>query len=251
MKTEKTKKILKRLHWGILGFFGAGLLFAVLSPLLFRMFPSLGAAALLAKTGAAVCVIWMLSAWYFLGSLLFSPGLRNRLIGNISAVKERDEREEWITGRAAKDVFFVTLAGLLAVGIWGMSTVNVFFIHKQTPGLKPDARFTGKTFTVPTDYDAPKTEAFFPFIGMSFPVEWPERTFKTWVQQNPGDKREYKEVRSREIVLSGALSAGRSYTILLEPPINPKLSRIMLLCMLLQVGLFHLFAKLTERSMRQ
>ena len=214
--------IFNRLHQGMLIYFGIGLCLAVANPLLIKTIPFAGTASLPEKIGIVLLSLWLISVWYFLGSLLFSQELRNRIVGTVSNIQERDEREEFVTGRAAKEVFLVTLAGFIAVGIWGMSTVNILFIlHKEGDSLK--------------------TEKAIPFIGMALPVEWSETVHKAWVQQNPGEKLEYKDAKDKFIPIYGNLTNGSMYEILLVPPQNPKLSRIMLLCALLQIVLFKLF----------
>ncbi|MDD4004342.1 MAG: hypothetical protein PHW69_03965 [Elusimicrobiaceae bacterium] len=210
------KKFFRCLHWSLLIFFAVAGGMSVVTAL----FPGLAIRPL-------ILAVWLLTAWYFLGVVLFKSALRDRFLGYVAAVRERDECEEYIVGRAAKAVFLVTLGGFLAVGIWAMGTVNVLFIQN-------------------TDNPQDGIKKSIPFIGLALPVQWPQHSQLAWVSRNPGEPVQYRRVENvRDVMIYK-----KGYQILLTPPLHPRLSRIMFLCALLQIALFHLFAKLTKRNMR-
>jgi hypothetical protein len=54
--------------------------------------------------------LWVFILWYFFSVMIFSSKLRESILTKLSKVKERDEREEFIVGRAAKATFLSTMA---------------------------------------------------------------------------------------------------------------------------------------------
>lgn len=70
--------------------------------------------------------LWFLSAAYFCGCLVLSGSFREALLARMSGFKERDEREEIVTAKAARSVFLVTLGCFIAAGLFGMIRFNAF-----------------------------------------------------------------------------------------------------------------------------
>ncbi len=57
--------------------------------------------------------IWLSSFSIFISRLVFSPTLREQLLTRLAGLKERDEREEFIVGRAARSSFLLSMAATL------------------------------------------------------------------------------------------------------------------------------------------
>jgi len=53
---------------------------------------------------------WVLSLFYLIGALVFYKKFRDGLLARLSGFKERDEREQQVTGDAAKSTFLLMLA---------------------------------------------------------------------------------------------------------------------------------------------
>ncbi len=92
--------------------------------------------------GAAPIWGWMIGVWaativYFCCCLVWSTSFREALLARLSGFRERDEREEIVTAKAARSVFLVTLAGFLGAGLFGMVRVNVFTYTRWEGGAVP------------------------------------------------------------------------------------------------------------------
>lgn len=120
-------RILRRLHQ------------AILATMTVLTAPALGSLFLANMTPGTARIMefalpawgWVIGVWaativYFCGCIVWSTNFREALLSRISGFKERDEREEIITAKAARSVFLVTLAGFLAAGLLGMVRINVF-----------------------------------------------------------------------------------------------------------------------------
>jgi len=218
-----------RLHRLVLAAFAGGLCFLLLGPALMRLLPTAGARILPLAMSPMVIAAWLVCFLYFLGNLLFDSGLRHSLLSPLSGLRDQGEVGTSAAGRAAKEVYLITVVGFVAAGLWGMSTVNLLVIHK------PGASFA-------------EIQKVVPFIGLALPLDWPQTVHKAWVRRNAQDPVEYRDVADRNILAYGSLADGRKYSLFLTPPIHPRLSRLMFLCSLLQIGLFKLFAQLAEKG---
>ena len=70
-------------------------------------------------------LLWFILLTYFVIALVISSELRNKLLTKILRIKERDERESYIVGNAARFSFFSTLAVLICLLFF--SIINVRF----------------------------------------------------------------------------------------------------------------------------
>ncbi len=60
-------------------------------------------------------ILWFIMLTYFVIALVISSELRNAFIKKVLRIKERDERESFIVGNAARFTFFSTLAVLICL----------------------------------------------------------------------------------------------------------------------------------------
>lgn len=83
-------------------------------------------------------LLWFILLTYFVIALVISSELRNRLLKKILRVKERDERESYIVGNAARFTFFSTLAVLICLLFFSIIDVRFNNIpeEKQINGKK-------------------------------------------------------------------------------------------------------------------
>jgi len=104
--------------------------------------------------------LWILSALYIAISLIFSRKFREQLLKRITHMKERDEREEMIVGKTARNVFLFNLALLIFLLILNLIQINV-------AKLPPDQALQGKEHYLS--------------LGLNFfPIEdGPKENFKT------------------------------------------------------------------------
>lgn len=77
-----------------------------------------------AATGL-LSVGWMISALYIALSLVLSRRFREQLLKRFVRMRERDEREEMIVGRAARNVFLFNLALLILLLMLNLFQVQV------------------------------------------------------------------------------------------------------------------------------
>lgn len=89
---------------------------------------------------------WNLMCWFgvlmlFLGMILVSPTARELALKRVARLQERDEREELITGKAARAAYLAGLSFLIVLLFFSIFSLNVSRI--------PDPKVTaGKTRTV-------------------------------------------------------------------------------------------------------
>lgn len=72
-------------------------------------------------------LVWFFFLIYFLIVLVFSRQFRENILIKFSGIKERDERETYINGKACKSTFFSTIAILLLLLF--LTVVNIQVIH--------------------------------------------------------------------------------------------------------------------------
>lgn len=83
---------------------------------------------------------WMLLAVYLSVRLVLSAGFRDRVLARLTFMKERDEREELLTGRATKTTLMTSLAVLILLFCLSCFQVAVF---KLPPGKAIDGKTRG------------------------------------------------------------------------------------------------------------
>jgi hypothetical protein len=101
-------------------------------------------------TGLLIAV-WMISALYIAFSLVLSRRFREQLLKRFVRMRERDEREEMIVGKAAKNVFLFNLALLILLLILNL-------IQVQVTRLAPEHMIDGKGHNVSLGLNASPIE---------------------------------------------------------------------------------------------
>lgn len=81
--------------------------------------------------------LWIACAAYVAISLIVSRRFREQLLKRMTRMKERDEREEMIVGRSARNVFLFNIALLIVLFLFNL-------IHAEIIKLPPDAMIQGK-----------------------------------------------------------------------------------------------------------
>lgn len=79
-------------------------------------------------------MLWILALAAYLLLLLLSTEVRNKTLARLANLKERDEREEYITGKAARATYLATLSLTLFLLFISMLNVNLSSIEKTAPG---------------------------------------------------------------------------------------------------------------------
>lgn len=70
-------------------------------------------------------MVWFAMVIFILCVLLVSPAFRTAFLSKLGRIKERDEREEYITGKAAVRTFYSTMAVLLVFLFFSVVTITV------------------------------------------------------------------------------------------------------------------------------
>ena len=78
-------------------------------------------------------MVWIVVSFYLMVKNIASKTFRKNFLQKLTRVKERDEREEKISGEAAKFTFFSSLAVLFLLLFLSIFTMGV---GKKTEGLK-------------------------------------------------------------------------------------------------------------------
>ncbi len=81
------------------------------------------------------CVIWSLVSLGLTISMFFSKNLRNTVLARLSGMKERDEREVQIVGKALKSSYLTTMTILLC--LLSISFIQITFAKKSPANLGP------------------------------------------------------------------------------------------------------------------
>lgn len=84
---------------------------------------------------AVICVFWTLTTLGLTISMFFSNALRNSVLARLSGMKERDEREVQIVGRAMKSTYLSSMTILLC--LLSISFIQVTFSKKSEDNLSP------------------------------------------------------------------------------------------------------------------
>lgn len=69
--------------------------------------------------------LWVVTALYVAVAVIVSPRFREHLLKLIARIKERDEREAMIVGRASRNVFLLNVALIVCLLIFNLVTVHV------------------------------------------------------------------------------------------------------------------------------
>lgn len=73
-----------------------------------------------------IFAIWMLLSIYLSVRLMFSGSFRNKVLAKLTFIKERDEREVMLTGKATKTTFLTSLAILIFLFCLSCFQVSLF-----------------------------------------------------------------------------------------------------------------------------
>lgn len=211
-------KALALLHRAVLLYMAV---FAV-PALLGFLLPTLPAAAVrplewFARAGNGLMGLWFLSAVYFCVCLVLSPAFRETLLAKAAGFKERDEREELVTAKAARSVFLMTLGCLVAAGLAGMVRVNVFAFTRWKGDRVPPLEKVGP-HELRRGEVARRGFVMWPSVGI--PDARPDRP--NFTEREDGGAQYYFE--------SGSL-------------FGPEVPRFFFALAALQILLFHLFAR--------
>ena len=82
-----------------------------------------------------VCAIWTLVTLGLTISMFFSQALRNSVLARLSGMRERDEREVQIVGKALKSTYLSSMTILLC--LLSISFIQVTFSRKSPDNLSP------------------------------------------------------------------------------------------------------------------
>jgi len=88
--------------------------------------------------------IWMLLSIYLGIRLIFSESFREKVLTKLTFIKERDEREVMLTGKAAKKTMLTTLAILILLFCLSCFQVSVY-------SIPPEQAIDGKTKVISLD----------------------------------------------------------------------------------------------------
>ncbi len=80
-------------------------------------------------------LLWTLITFFLTIAMFFSKGIRNDVLSKLSGIKERDEREVQIVGRALKSTYLSTMTILLFLLI--ISLFNIHVEKKSADSVKP------------------------------------------------------------------------------------------------------------------
>jgi len=138
---------MKRLDSTLLKVFGYGLpgviVFAVFSYFYRSGFfeAASGRLGLLNALSGLVLALWMTLSLYLSVKLIVSGTFRDQVIARLTFIRERDEREAILTGKAARTTFLTSLALLIFLFCLSCFHVSIY----QVP---PEMAVDGKTGTV-------------------------------------------------------------------------------------------------------
>lgn len=98
----------------------------------------IGCSRFLNNVAGFVIVAWMALTFYLSLRLMVSGQLRNRVIAKITFMRERDEREALLTGKATKATFLTSLAILIFLFWLTCFQISIYRVP-------PDQAIDGKT----------------------------------------------------------------------------------------------------------
>lgn len=82
-----------------------------------------------------VCIFWTLATLALTISMFFLKALRSSVLARLSGMKERDEREVQIVGKALKSTYLSSMTILLC--LLSISFIQVTFSKKSADNLRP------------------------------------------------------------------------------------------------------------------
>ncbi|HWQ62042.1 MAG TPA: hypothetical protein VN521_07000 [Negativicutes bacterium] len=85
-----------------------------------------------------LCGTWLVISLYLLARLLISGAFREKVLSRLTFIRERDEREAILTGKAAKTTMLTTLAILLVLFFLSCFRISAY-------NLPPEEAIGGKT----------------------------------------------------------------------------------------------------------
>lgn len=218
---KKIDKILSFLHRGVLTYlaiFTVPALFAFL--FLDRTAIGTRIMEILTPLWMWLIGLWFLSATYFCCCLVLSGRFRETLLTRIAGFKERDEREEIVTAKAARSVFLITLGCFIAAGLFGMIRLNVFSYTRWQGDTVPPLVKVGR-------FEFRKGE-----VEKRGFVIWPSIGIPSASAPHP----EITEIKERTV-------GGTQYYYEGGSVYKPEVSRTFFALAALQLLLFHLFAR--------
>ncbi len=81
-----------------------------------------------------VFIAWVIDLIYIVTKMLVSQTVRNVVMARLAGIKERDERESEVAGNAAKFSFLATLALLIFMLVFSVSTFTITKHSKNADG---------------------------------------------------------------------------------------------------------------------
>lgn len=70
-------------------------------------------------------IIWFVLLIIFLFQMILMPSVREQVTRRIANIKERDERESYLTGKASRSVFISTLSILIVLFFFSIFSFNI------------------------------------------------------------------------------------------------------------------------------
>jgi hypothetical protein len=91
---------------------------------------------------------WVLALFIFAIMLVVSKSIREQTLRRIANVKERDEREQIVTGKAARTTYISTLSFLILLLVLSIFQVNVVKLDSANPDGKKHTLNVGLKFNL-------------------------------------------------------------------------------------------------------
>lgn len=94
--------------------------------------------------GGLVLAVWMILSIYLSIRLMVSESFRDKVLSKVTLIKERDEREIMLTGKAVKTTFLTSIAILIFLFFLSCFQVSLYKVP-------PEAAIDGKTGVLTLD----------------------------------------------------------------------------------------------------
>ncbi|ABS76761.2 hypothetical protein CbuD7D7780_05740 [Coxiella burnetii] len=78
-------------------------------------------------------MFWFLTLLLYMVFLLLIPSIRDKMLRRLANLQERDEREEYITGKAARASYLATLSLTLFFLFFSLININLSKLHQSDP----------------------------------------------------------------------------------------------------------------------
>lgn len=72
-----------------------------------------------------LALFMMIGVFYFLLALLLNPAFRGIFVSRLAGIRERDEREEYVTGRALRTTFLLTISMQIVVILLAFMQISI------------------------------------------------------------------------------------------------------------------------------